>query len=413
MLLVFVIGYLAIIFEHVVRINKTASALFIAVACWALFFLTRSVPLMEELHIFSEHVASISQIVFFLLGAMTLIELVDAHKGFRIITDVIQTTSKTKLLWVICFLAFVFSAILDNLTTTILMISLLRKLIPHKEDRLLIGCLVVVAANSGGAFSPIGDVTTTMLWINGQVSTLAVISSLFIPSLVSLLVPLFYFSFVFHGNYPVIKHLKKEAKEPGSTLIFWVGMAGLLFVPVFKAWTGLPPFMGVLISLSVLWLLTDILHEKYPERERLRVPSILSRIDAASILFFLGILLAITALETAGILNHVALFLNEQLPSEALIAIAIGLFSAIIDNVPLVAATMGMYPLSQYPIDSSFWHMIAYAAGTGGSVLIIGSAAGVALMGIEKVSFSSYVKKMSLPALAGFLAGMGTYVLLN
>ncbi len=410
---IFIAGYAAIIFEHTIKINKTASALIIAVICWAIYFLGRRAPLAEDLSQFSIHVSDISQIIFFLFGAMTLVELIDSHKGFKIITDIIETTSKKKMLWVITFLTFFLSSVLDNLTTTILMISLLRKLVPHKDERMLIGCIVVIAANAGGAWTPIGDVTTTMLWINGQLSTTAVMRALFIPSLVSVMVPLFYFSSRLKGTYPPIKSIKAEKREPGSRLVFWVGIGGLIFVPIFKTWTGLPPFMGILISLGVLWLITDLIHRKYPEREKLRVPSILSRIDTSSVLFFLGILLAVSSLEAAGVLRYIAVWLGETIGSLPLIATAIGLFSALIDNVPLVAATMGMYPLSTFPIDAPLWHMIAYAAGTGGSILIIGSASGVALMGLEKIDFVSYMKKVSLPTLAGFLAGMGVYLLLN
>jgi len=410
---IFIAGYLAIILEHTIKINKTASALLVAVACWAIYFLSGLGAPTEDLAAFSHHVSDISQIIFFLFGAMILVELIDSHRGFKIITDVIETTSKKKMLWVITFLTFFLSSVLDNLTTTILMISLLRKLIPHKEDRLLIGSIVVVAANAGGAWTPIGDVTTTMLWINGQLSTLSVMRALFIPSLVSVLVPLAYFSFKLKGTYPPIKHLKAEKSEPGSRLVFWVGLGGLVFVPIFKTWTGLPPFMGILISLGTLWLITDIIHRKHPGREGLRVPNILSKIDTSSVLFFLGILLAVTSLQTAGILQEIASWLSREVSSLPLIATLIGLLSALIDNVPLVAATMGMYPLSIFPMDDSFWHMIAYAAGTGGSILIIGSASGVALMGLEKIDFVSYMKKISLPALAGFLAGMGAYLMLN
>jgi NhaD family Na+/H+ antiporter len=410
---IFLIGYAAIIFENGIRINKTAAAIFIAVTCWAVYFLFSPQHVDSDIKKLAEHVSDIAQIIFFLMGAMTLVELIDAHRGFRIITDMIQTSSKKKMLWLISFITFFLSSVLDNLTTTILMVSLLRKLVPDREERLLLCFAVVVAANSGGAWTPIGDVTTTMLWINGQLSTFAVLKALFLPSLVSMIIPLVFFSFGLKGRYHQSKEEKeKMAEEPGGRLVFYLGIASLIFVPIFKAWTGLPPFLGIMIGLSVLWIVTDLLHYPYEHREHLRVPHILSRIDTPGILFFLGILLAVSSLEVAGVLSDVADLLNAWFPSKAMIATAIGVISAVIDNVPLVAATMGMYPLSEFPIDDSLWFMIAYAAGTGGSMLIIGSSSGVALMGLEKVDFFSYLKKATLPVFLGYLAGMGVYLLL-
>ncbi len=410
--LVFLIGYAAIIFEYNVKVNKTAVALFIAVACWTIYFLIGKNDLQSDLSILGKHVSDTSQIIFFLLGAMTMVELIDSHRGFKFVTDVIRTTSKKKMLWLIAFVTFFLSSVLDNLTTTILMISLLRKLIPDPKDRILLGCAVVVAANAGGAWTPIGDVTTTMLWINGQLSSWSVMKALFLPSLVSVLIPLIWFTKCLKGRFPLRSEEEKSIKtEPGAKTVFCLGIAGLVFVPIFKAWTGLPPFMGVLIALSILWLATDILHHKHETRQHLRIPHALTRIDTSAVLFFLGILLCVGALDTAGILGDIATWLDNAVHSQPIIATIIGLISAIVDNVPLVAATMGMYSLQQYPMDSSLWHMIAYAAGTGGSILIIGSSSGVAFMGMEKIDFLTYLKKAALPILVGYLAGMACYLI--
>jgi len=412
--LVFAIGYIAIILEYYIKVNKTAVALLIAVLCWTIYLICSVAPVESDIKQLGHHVSNVSQIIFFLMGAMTLVELVDSHRGFKIVTDQIRTTSKRKMLWIISLVAFFLSAVLDNLTTTILMVSLLRKLVPHKGDRLLLSCVVVIAANAGGAWTPIGDVTTTMLWINGQLSTFSVMKALFVPSIISLLIPLVFYSWRAKGKYPPLpKEFREVQVEPGAKAVFALGVGGLIFVPIFKALTGLPPFMGVILALAVLWLVTDLMHSKYEEREHLRVPHILTRVDTSGVLFFLGILLCVNALETAGILNAVAIWLDQTVHNLPMIATLIGLFSAVIDNVPLVAATMGMYPLEQFPTDSSFWHMIAYAAGTGGSILIIGSSSGVALMGLEKVDFVSYLRKASLPALLGYLVGMGVYLLLS
>lgn len=408
---IFVLGYSAIILEHYIRVNKSAVALFMAVAAWTVYFVTSDLTLKENLGHLGHHLSGVSQVIFFLLGAMTIVELIDSHHGFKIITDVIHTKSKRKMIWLISFVTFFLSSILDNLTTTILMVSLLRKLVPNPKDRFLLCCLVVVAANAGGAWTPIGDVTTTMLWIEGQLSSFAVIKALFLPSVVSLLVPLAYFSLKIKGKYAGEEGKAVAKEEPYARVVFWLGVGGLVFVPVFKAWTGLPPFMGILISLSVLWLITDGLHFRHEERAHLRVPHILTRIDIAGILFFLGILLCVSSLETAHILPDLAVWLSQKVQNLEIIATIIGLFSAVVDNVPLVAATMGMYPLRQFPMDATLWHMIAYAAGTGGSILIIGSSSGVALMGMEKIDFISYMKKVSLPALIGYLAGMGVYLI--
>ena len=411
-LTVFGLGYLGIILEYNIRINKTAVALLIAVLCWTIYFESSHLPLEQDLKVLGTHLSDVSQIIFFLMVAMTLVELIDSHKGFKIVTDIVRTNSKRKMLWIVSLTAFFLSAVLDNLTTTILMISLLRKMIPTRQERFLLSCIVVVAANAGGAWTPIGDVTTTMLWINGQISTLSIMKALLLPSMVSLLLPILYYSIRHKGSYSATNGEQADATpEPGARLVFFLGIGALIFVPIFKTLTGLPPFMGMLIGLAALWLITDLLHHKYEHRQHLRVPAILTKIDTSSVLFFLGILLAINALETAGILNKLALFLEAEVKSQVVIATCIGMLSAIIDNVPLVAGTMGMYPLVQFPMDSPLWHMIAYAAGTGGSLLLIGSSAGVALMGLEKISFFGYMRKMTLPVLIGYLAGMAAYLL--
>lgn len=411
-LTVFGLGYLAIIFENVIKVNKTAIALLIAVLCWVIYFATTIAPVDQDMLTLGKHVSDVSQIIFFLIGAMTIVELIDSHKGFKVVTGLIRTSSKRKMIVIVAILTFFLSAILDNLTTTILMISLLRKMIPIRHERFLLSCIVVVAANAGGAWTPIGDVTTTMLWINGQLSSLSVMKALFLPSIVSLLIPVLYYFFQQKGNYTQATPEEMDGDvPPGSRLVFFVGMGSLIFVPIFKTLTGLPPFMGVLLGVAVLWLITDRLHHKYEERHHLTIPTILNKIDTAGVLFFLGILLCINALETAGILTDLAHWLDREVRNQVFIATLIGVISAIIDNVPLVAGTMGMYPLSQVPMDSQLWHMIAYAAGTGGSMLIIGSAAGVALMSLEKIDFITYMRKMTIPILIGYLAGMGVIVL--
>ena len=411
-LLIFSLGYLGIIFEHYTKINKSGMALTVAAILWGVFFLREGANPQYDLATLGHNVADVSQIIFFLLGAMTLVEMIDSHKGFKIITDRIHTSSKRSLLWIIAAIAFFLSAVLDNLTTTILMISLLKKLIPSSKERVLLSCVIVVAANAGGAWTPIGDVTTTMLWINGQISYTAIMKALFFPSLISVLIPLLYYSFQFKGKCSLAPKDNKETQEPGAKTVFYLGLGGLMFVPIFKFLTGLPPFVGILLALGVLWVITDCLHSKDLQRERLQVSSILHKIDTTSILFFLGILLCVDVLQAAGMLNGLATWLTEDIKSLPLIAMFIGFFSAIIDNVPLVAATMGMYPLTQFPTDHSFWHLIAYAAGTGGSLLIIGSSAGVAMMGMEKMDFITYIKKATFPVLLGYLAGIGLYLCL-
>ena len=411
-ILVFAIGYFAIIFEYNIKINKTASALIMAVITWMFAFLVRESDPVQNLHSLGEHLGNVSQIIFFLLGAMTLVELVDAHKGFKVITDLIQTNSKRKMLWIMGITTFFLSAVLDNLTTTIVMVSLLRKLISDRDDRILLGAMIVIAANAGGAWTPIGDVTTTMLWINGNISTLAIMKALFVPSVVALLVALFLLGLGMKGRHAQLeKKAVAQPSEPGGRLIFYCGIGALIFVPIFKFLTNLPPFMGILLALGVLWLITDLMHRTHEGRQHLRIPQILTKIDTSGVIFFLGILLCVGALEAVGLLTDLATFLDVHVHNLPLIATVIGLVSAIIDNVPLVAATMGMYSLETYPMDAQIWELIAFCAGTGGSILVIGSAAGVALMGLEKVDFLWYFKKVSWVALVSYFIGIGVYLL--
>jgi Na+/H+ antiporter NhaD/arsenite permease-like protein len=358
------------------------------------------------------HISSISQIVFFLLGALAIVEIISVHQGFAVIADNIRVMSKKRLLWVMGFIAFFLSSVLDNLTTTIVMVTVLKKLIDESEDRLIIGAGVVIAANAGGAWTPIGDVTTTMLWIGGQVSTFNIMYELLLPSLACLVVSLVCLGFFLRGDFPSRSvHEVPKTLEPMGGLVFCLGVAALIFVPVFKVLTGLPPFMGMFFGLSILWIVTDLVHRNHDGREHLRMTQVFTKIDLSSLLFFVGILLAIDALDAAKILEVLASTLQRTIGNDTIIVTVIGLASAVVDNVPLVAASMGMYPLTQHPVDSNFWNLIAYCAGTGGSILIIGSAAGVVFMGMEKVNFMWYVKKVSLAALVGYFAGIFVYLI--
>lgn len=412
MALLFVIGYTGIIFEESFAFNKSGVGLCMAVSLWVVRSIgapSTDIAISE----LSRVSAEVSEIVFFLLGAMTIVEIVDAHQGFKLVTDIITTRKPKTLLWVVGFVTFSLSSVLDNLTSTIIMVSLLRKLVPPSEYRKLLGAVVVIAANAGGAWTPIGDVTTTMLWIHGQISTLQTMKDLFIPSAVSLAVPLALMSLTSEVNgkgQDSTNVLASEQMAPRGQLVFSVGIGALVFVPVFKAVTGLPPYMGMLLGLGILWILTDAIHYGESERQRLKVPQALSRIDTQGILFFLGILLSVGSLEAAGILRELANYLDAHIPNVELIASTIGVISAIIDNVPLVAATMGMYDLTSFPQDSKFWQLVAYCAGTGGSMLVIGSAAGVAFMGMEKVDFFWYLRKVSGFAFAGYAAGIAAYL---
>lgn len=413
---IFIIGYVAIATEHSIKINKAASALITGVLCWTVYILFSPDKNMvgEEL---THHLGELSGILFFLLGAMTIVELIDAHDGFDIITTRINQTDKRKLLWIVAFITFFLSAILDNLTTTIVIISLLRKLIRDDKDRLFFAGIVVVAANAGGAWSPIGDVSTTMLWIGGQITAGNIILKLILPSLICLIVPLVYLSFKLKGKVerPFLETNSntQSLSQKHQSIVFFSGVLILIMVPVFKTVTHLPPFMGILIGLGILWVITEIIHGKKDEddKQALSVVQALQKIDTPSILFFLGILVSIAALQSIGILAEMAQWMTAKIHNENIIIIAIGLLSAIVDNVPLVAAVQGMYDLNQYPTDNYFWEFLAYAAGTGGSALIIGSAAGVAAMGMEKISFFWYLKTISLLALLGYFAGAITYIL--
>ncbi len=420
-LIVFILGYCFIALEHVVNINKAASALVTGVLCWAIFVLFSN---SQTEFIYSElqyHLIHISEILFFLLGAMTIVELIDTHDGFRIITDKINTISRVKLLWITSIIAFFSSAILDNLTAAIVMAALLPKLMKDKSDIWFFGGMIILACNAGGAWSPIGDVTTIMLWIGGQVS-LDIIPSIFIPSIVCMVSPLIYLSFTIKGNVipPDIKTSKKTDKiisDFERNFIFIAGVLGLLFVPIFKTITHLPPYMGMLLSLGILWIATEILHKskKYDHKSLFSVVSVLKKIDISTIYFFLGILLAVSSLQSVGLLHDLANYLDTTIGNIYVINLFIGLLSAIVDNVPLVAGAIGMYPVNEigpFSQDGVFWEFLAYCAGTGGSMLIIGSAAGVAVMGILKIDFIWYLKKISYLAFIGYVYGALTYILL-
>lgn len=481
MVAVFVLGYAMIALEHNIHIDKAASALLTGVLVWTLFVLgsesvleldfgqsvndliaaggdsissfatwikgetatgsiaaaeladaheTHNVVTHYVVHGLKHHLIEIGEILFFLIGAMTIVELIDAHEGFAVVTDKITTTKKSTLLWIICILTFFFSAALDNLTTSIVMAALLKKLIADKKDLWIFAGTVIISANAGGAWSPIGDVTTIMLWVGGQVTAGNIIVKAFLPSLVCMLIPLIWISKTLKGHVtrPTEEVLPEHAIEPTTpferNLVFYVGVAALLFVPVFKTLTHLPPFMGILFGLGTLWLITEILHRKKNSEAKsvLSVIGVLRKIDTPSVLFFLGILIAVGALSTAGHLVDLAGGLDSAIGDIYVINIIIGVLSSIVDNVPLVAGAMGMYDVTavgteavsgvSYPVDHAFWEFLAYCAGTGGSCLIIGSAAGVAIMGILKIDFMWYVKKITLPALVGYLAGAGTYYLL-
>ena len=411
-IIVFILGYLAIALEHPIMVNKAATALLIGVLCWSIYVLSSAhpEPVIEQ---FTHHMPDIFGILFFLIGAMTIVEIIDAHDGFHTITSRITAKDKRTLLWMVSFITFFLSAVLDNLTTSIVMVSLLRKLLESGRDRRFFAGIVIIAANAGGAWSPVGDLTTTMLWIGGQVTPLHIMTAIFIPSVVCLLVPLLYLSLSVKGHFqrPFVSE-KMRTTTFERAVVLLLGVGSLVFVPVFKTMTHLPPFMGVLFGLGVLWFVTELMHKRKTEEEKGRFSAIhaLTRIDVPSVLFFFGILSAVACLESVGLLGELAILLDSTIGNLDLIAITIGVLSAIIDNVPLVAATMGMYSLEIYPTDHHLWEFIAYCAGTGGSLLIIGSAAGVAVMGIEKIDFVWYVKKISAVAFLGYVAGALTYI---
>jgi Na+/H+ antiporter NhaD/arsenite permease-like protein len=488
MVVVFVLGYAMIALEHPLRIDKAAPALIIGVLTWVIY-ITGSHDILNMVngageyissawghflhsnpdannhegmvdfiahHEILHHLSEIATILFFLLGAMTIVEIVDQHQGFKVITDKIKTTNKVKLLWIVSFLTFFMSAALDNLTTTIVLVALLRKLIDDQKTRWFFASMVILAANAGGAWSPIGDVTTIMLWIGGQVTAGSIITMVFLPSLVTMVIPLIILTFLMKGNVerPAEISDKDIVSKKQQVTILFLGVSALLFVPIFKTVTHLPPYMGMLLGLGTLWAITEILHRWHNVKkfnneethnedlgtgthshsiagtkiEKLQVVKILSKVDVPTILFFLGILSAVASLQSAGHLGILAEFLDEKLGNIYLINIAIGILSSIVDNVPLVAGAMGMYDIQtpeminalssnpeammyakHFMTDGIFWEFLAYCAGTGGSILIIGSAAGVAAMGMEKIDFIWYLKKISLLALIGYLAGAGTY----
>ena len=412
---VFVVGYIAIAFEYPLKLNKAATALITGVVCWVIYILQSASPQTvtgQLLH----HLGEIASILFFLLGAMTIVELIDSHNGFDIITQKISTSDKRVLLWIITTITFFLSALLDNLTTAIVMTSLCGKILSDKDDRLWFAGMIVIAANAGGAWSPLGDVTTTMLWIGGQITALNIIKQLILPSMVVCILPALLLSRRFKNKKfslpPVTAITLKEKRD--SNIVLFAGIGLLLFVPVFKTVTHLPPFMGMLLALGLMWVINSIIHKKKAAEyaEKFTVARALQKIDTPSILFFLGILLAVSALQSYGILSVVAASLTKTLHNDYTIGIVLGLLSAVVDNVPLVAAAQGMYDLSTYPTDHPFWEFLALTTGTGGSAIIIGSAAGVAVMGIEQIDFVWYLKKISLLALAGFAAGAVVFLLM-
>ena len=446
---VFIIGYLLIAFEHPLKVNKTATALITGVLCWTLFILSSPssqlissqefINFTEKLrldlglerfsalsntdlfkdfviHELAHHLTAIAEILFFLLGAMTIVELIDAHHGFRFITEKIKTQNPKKLLWIVCWVAFFLSAVLDNLTTTIVMVSLIRKLVPNQQLKLFFIGMIVIAANAGGAWTPMGDVTTTMLWIGGQITTLNIIKVLLLPSITCLLLPLIVLSFTLKGDLGLVQQHTIERQDEmigGGKLMLILGIGILLGVPVFKVVTHLPPFIGMMLGLGLLWVISELIHPELDEavKKNYTAAGALSRIDVPSILFFLGILLAVGVLESNLTLQKFSEYLVNTIGDQRIIISIIGVLSAIVDNVPLVAATMGMYSLDTYHADHFIWEYLAYCAGTGGSILIIGSAAGVAAMGMEKIDFIWYVKKISWLALIGYAGGAIVYLL--
>lgn len=425
---IFVLGYLAIALEHNIKIDKSAPALIVGVLCWTVYILLSDKGAHTVVHELYEYLGEISGILFFLLGAMTIVEVIDAHNGFEDITKRISATNRVKLLWVISFLTFFLSAGLDNLTTTILMISILRKLIKDKASRTFFIGIVIIAANAGGAWSPIGDVTTTMLWMGGQITSSNIIVQLIVPSLICTFVPILVISLLFkkqlytkpedevhEDENTATGHHHAETSKFERRAVLIIGVSSLIFVPIFKSITHLPPFMGVLLGLGFIWLLTEVMHKDkgHQDKHELSVIGVLKKVDVPGVLFFFGILVAISSLQATGTLKELAVFLDQQIGDIYTIGLSLGLLSAIVDNVPLVAAAMGMYDITTFPTDHVMWEFIAYCAGTGGSALIIGSAAGVAAMGLENISFGWYLKKMSWLALLGYFSGAAAFVALH
>ena len=424
----FVAGYLCITLESLTKINKAAIALLMCVVCWTLLMVSPGAYYPDVasdgvLHHISEviehHLGDAAGTLFFLMGAMTIVEIVDSNGGFNFVRDIMKTRSKRKLLWRVAIATFFLSSILDNLTTSIVMIMVLRKLVQSREERLIYAALIIISANSGGAFSPIGDVTTIMLWIKGVVTTQGILTEIFIPSLVSMLVPAFILQYSLSGKFDKEQNLVtaeiSQFTKVQRNIIFWLGVGGLVFVPIFKSITHLPPFMGILLVLGVLWTVTEIFHHNTSEDDTMakRVSDLLSRIDLSTIMFFLGILMAVAVLQEIGVLTALGTGLNEVFVGNYYVINGIiGVLSSIVDNVPLVAGCMGMYPVAEtgaMAIDGIFWQLIAYCAGVGGSMLIIGSAAGVVVMGLEKITFGWYLKRITWIAFVGYLAGIVTY----
>lgn len=449
---VFLIGYFFIATEGVVKVNKSATALFMCVVCWVLYMagsmeflpimhgdefnalvsstdaasLTQQIRNFISSDVLLDHLGDTCETIFFLMGAMTIVEIVDSNGGFNFVRDRLSTRSKKALLWRVVFITFFLSAVLDNLTTSLVMIMVLRKLVPERKDRLIYAAMVILAANSGGAFSPIGDVTTIMLWIKGNITSAGILKEVFLPSIISVIVPAFLVSFQLKGELGEPEDAEENKTVSYFTrrqraMVFFVGVGGLVMVPVFRSMTGLPPFMGVLFALSILWVMIELFLKKVPEKESMshRVSDILHKIDMSTLLFFLGILMTVAVLQEIGVLKTFGEWLDNASNSNAyLITGIIGLVSSIIDNVPLVASCIGMYDIApatagaefaSFMVDGQFWQLLAFCAGTGGSILIIGSAAGVAVMGLEDISFGWYLKKISWVALAGYLAGVIVY----
>jgi Na+/H+ antiporter NhaD/arsenite permease-like protein len=413
---IFVLVYAAIALEHPLKINKSATALLGAGLLWTVYAITSGDAATVGANL-NDSLTGTAQIVFFLIGAMTIVEVVDAHNGFEVITSRIKTQRLSTLMWMVGFVSFFLSSILDNMTTTIVMVSLMKKLLDKRDDRLFFAGIIVIAANAGGAWTPIGDVTTTMLWIGGQITTVQIMKGLFIPSMLNLLVPLGVTA-VLLGDRPVVAPQRNPDEEPFHTsafernLMFFMGLGMLVAVPLFKTLTGLPPFLGILFGLGVVWLVGDVVHRQEEDlrKQRLTLARALTRIDMSSVVFFIGILLSVALLEHTHILSGIAQWLDRTVGRQDVIVMIIGLVSAVVDNVPLVAASMGMYDLKQFPADSFLWEFMAYCAGTGGSILIIGSASGVAAMGLEKIDFLWYMRKISGLALIGYLAGAVFYI---
>ncbi len=416
LIVVFITAYAAIALEHPLKVNKSASALLAAGILWTIYALGSS-DFQAAIYNLHESLADTAQIVFFLMGAMTIVEVIDAHNGFYVITSRIKTTRLSSLLWLVGLVSFFLSSILDNLTTTIVMISLMKKLLERREDRLFFAGIIVIAANAGGAWTPIGDVTTTMLWIGGQITTTHIMLGVVLPSLACLLVPLAITSYALRGQEvvtPEYSQLKagQQTTPFEQNFMFFMGIGILVAVPVFKSITHLPPFMGILFGLGILWLAGELLHRKQKDeyKEQLSMVNALKRIDLSCIVFFIGILLAVATLEHTHILGNLAQWLGKTIGREDIIVTLIGMASAIVDNVPLVAASMGMYSMSAHPPDSFLWEFMAYCAGTGGSILIIGSAAGVAAMGLEKIHFFWYARKIGILAAIGYFSGIMVYI---